>query len=615
MAVLMVEKRRDIWKRFAVVLALQMSLFGISAFFQQFSLFRFWDDEGGLMMSLNQFLQGNALYSHMYAQYGPVYYLFHAILNKITGLGVTHDSIRGLTILMRLSIAALSGAVVVRITRSVTAGALACLLAFMASLGLINEPGHPQGLCLLVLFIAALLACWQRLEMPMPVRAFFLGAAGGLLVMTKINLGIFYMVALALSLAFSASMQRWMSVVRAALLIAGIALPVILMSPFLTQQWALLLAASVVAPMVAVWLLLRSHAEKIPLLSSGAMATAGLLASVALIGGTVLLGETTASDLLHGVLLQHIGFENVFRFPISFNLPCLAGSLALLAWGVLLGRKTVDGEIQASRKKLLLACIMITAGLACCLAVFLGADHLADSFIPLLGLLALSIRFGSSNAPFGRLFLCLLAVLELLWVFPVAGSQRACASVLAVTGIAVLLHDGFSMLPQLSRRRAGYALIIALLSLHLFVLFTARNDYRTYRSHPPLALPGASLLRLPADQSRVFRELTAFLSANADAFVTYPGMNSLYFWTGQDSPLSKNTTHWMTLLKSDEQQQLVDELQSVEQSKRVLLVQNKNIINFWMQGRTILPLPLVKHLSQRFPRQVASFGDYVVYAQ
>src|SRR6185503_3964129 len=56
-----------------------------------FAQFQGYDDEGYLLVTVQQFLQGLPLYDDAYTQYGPAYYLWQKIIHGTVGIPVTHD--------------------------------------------------------------------------------------------------------------------------------------------------------------------------------------------------------------------------------------------------------------------------------------------------------------------------------------------------------------------------------------------------------------------------------------------------------------------------------------------------------------------------------------------
>src|SRR5262245_40424838 len=69
-----------------------------TAYFQVFSFFAVYDDEGYLLISLKLFRQGLPLYDTVYSQYGPFYYGFMDVVLSAGRLDVTHDTGRLITV-------------------------------------------------------------------------------------------------------------------------------------------------------------------------------------------------------------------------------------------------------------------------------------------------------------------------------------------------------------------------------------------------------------------------------------------------------------------------------------------------------------------------------------
>jgi len=61
-----------------------------------------------------------------------------------------------------------------------------------------------------------------------------------------------------------------------------------------------------------------------------------------------------------------------------------------------------------------------------------------------------------------------------------------------------------------------------------------------YRTLRPLALPGASLVRLDLAEAEDLRAVCVELKRNSDVFFSLPGWNSLRVWTETDPPSSAN---------------------------------------------------------------------------
>src|SRR5262249_57887917 len=88
-------------------------------------------------------------------------------------------------------------------------------------------------------------------------------------------------------------------------------------------------------------------------------------------------------------------------------------------------------------------------------------------------------------------------------------------------------------------------------------LGTGRILEAAYREGVPLGLPGAEPIRVTPQQATRYRVLARHL-AQCKTFVTFPGINSLYLFSGVEPPTMMNTTSWVTLLSGDQQRSIVE---------------------------------------------------------
>jgi len=65
----------------------------VAAYYRIFSGFAEWDDEGTLMMTVRQYLNGAKLYEEIYSGYGPVYY-FYGLLAESPSITTRCESLR-----------------------------------------------------------------------------------------------------------------------------------------------------------------------------------------------------------------------------------------------------------------------------------------------------------------------------------------------------------------------------------------------------------------------------------------------------------------------------------------------------------------------------------------
>src|SRR5258708_5636207 len=122
-------------------------------------------DEGYLMITVQSFIEGNALYDTVFTHYGPFYYAYEWVVHSLFSVPLTHDATRMLCILHWLTAAVLLAVAAGRIMKSQLAGLFVFTQAVVHLAPLANEPCPPQDL------IAALLGLAMPLATRKPHRA------------------------------------------------------------------------------------------------------------------------------------------------------------------------------------------------------------------------------------------------------------------------------------------------------------------------------------------------------------------------------------------------------------------------------------------------------------
>ena len=171
----------------------------LTGFFVMFHQFVRYDDEGYLMLTVKTFLEGGALFDEVYTQYGPAYYLFKWIVHTPFSLPVTHSVTRMTGLVIWVLIALASGAIVLRLTRSLPVSAFGACTVFLGISWITFEPGHPQDLCALLISLVILCSSWLRPGRPLTKPMVGVGILFGALLLTKVSLGVFLGAALAVS--------------------------------------------------------------------------------------------------------------------------------------------------------------------------------------------------------------------------------------------------------------------------------------------------------------------------------------------------------------------------------------------------------------------------------
>jgi hypothetical protein len=208
------------------------------------------------------------------------------------------------------------------------------------------------------------------------------------------------------------------------------------------------------------------------------------------------------------------------------------------------------------------------------------------------------------------------AVLQALHAFPVAGSQVGWSTFLLIPVGAVCLSNGVrgvaACLPGQIERRAATAIGVSaalLVALHVGDV-KLRDEWNYNRSltdaWTPLGLPGSNRMRVSPEDRELYGAVTAALNENCRAFLTLPGMNSFYPWTGQEPPTGLNATAWMFLFDDAEQQRVISEVSSTD---RLCVLRNRFLEASWGPP-SAEEGPLISFMNGADFERVAMIGDY-----
>jgi hypothetical protein len=594
-------------------------------YYTLFSIFQDYDDEGTMLISILQFVKGKPLYSAVFSLYGPFYYWFHWLLFRPGWFPLSHDTAGLLTIGLWLASCAVHAFFVWRATGRPVLALVAEIIVFRVLNGLPHEPAHPQALCVLLVSVLPLAAscCTGRMR-PWCLAA--MGAIVGALFLTKINVGLYALAAVSLSLsAVSAGrLYRYLGIVIG----TGILLlPMVLMrahlgngSGYWHEGWAFHYAAMVTIaalPMVAIHWRCRTgqFGPRIALIACGACFTVVIGVSAA----TIAYG-TSMADLLNGVVLQHRAFATITFLPptigVEATLAATASVMLFLAFRAGRGWWHLRRGFQ-----LMLALALIVFGANVLWeGLHLNYNRLLSFALPFAWLAALPAMTGelSESQRFTRLLLVALAIVQGLVAYPVAGTQFSVATVLLVPVAALCMSDGLRMMAarwaaisaatesvrRLWLRRSVTA--VAGAALLWFIWLLGSDAEARYESLPSGGLAGGERLHMEETQLTAYGWLSCNLQAHSETFITMPGLNSLYFWTAKEPPTTWNTTHWMTLFDNDRQQRIVEALTPYP---RLCAVRNAELTHRWLRGQSIEAMPLVRSLDEGF-QTIGSFAGY-----
>jgi len=594
-----------------------------------FSFFAPWDDEGYLLVSLRSFHRGGRLYDEVYTQYGPLFFQLIDGLFTVLRLPLNHNNGRLASLGLWLAVSLICGLAVRGMACSVALGCCAQILVFLSLLPSIAlEPMHPGGLLCLGLagLAGTTLMATSRPRFAWAVQGFLVAS----LALVKINVGVFALLAVSLECvtAFPLLARHRLLMLAAASL--AVAAPVALMAAHLSQPWVQLYAWQTTAALLAVTVVLiggkpdpRLDGSHLLWLIGGAMVTAAVVVA------GILLRGTSAIGMVQALLVLPFHQSSVFAVPLVLPAASGAAATASLLAGLAVawrrGRPAV-GDPNSS-DHLAAGLVRLAAGLASVVWVFGVADDWSLGFaVAPFAWIAAVPPAGLGEPPrlaAARRLWPILAALQLLHAYPVAGSQELWSSFLLVPVGFITLTDAARQLAAWAQGRgwrsptpAGRfrSTLAGALAITVTGLASRRpllEARAAYDNGTPLALPGAGRLHLPGEQEATLVWLVGEIRQHCAMFVSVPGLNSLYLWTEQEPPTGLNATSWMYLFPSDLQARIVERIRGVD---RLCFVLNPEELASWQQGRPLPRGPLLDFLRHGFA-PVGSRADYQIFVR
>lgn len=575
-------------------------------------------DEGYLMITIQSFLEGQPLYDSVFTHYGPFYFFYQWIIHVPAAVPLTHDATRILCVIHWLTASAILGLTGAQLMRSAAAGIFVFALAVLHLTALASEPGHPQEWVALLLALGLWAATRTSGRCD---RWALLGLITALLIFTKINVGLFFGLAVLLAMRcqtkdrFAGGDWDWL------LLGACAALPFLLMRQHLAAEWCQNLSLITTVSIAATLLLAQSsrHAAAPGFRAYGKVVLGFVLASLLLITVLSMTG-TSWPGLFDGLLLNPLKMPGVALLPLPLpNAALLNAALALAAAGL------VRAQTQAPRRRCLVLWLKAGFGLFGSLCLIGEAKAQFIWLLPWVWIvMTRSDQETERNLAdvFTRLLIGLTASWQSLQAYPIAGTQVTLATFPLVLAYVICLHDVLKSAAVAQRlqeilsgwvpRRRSLAQALGTVAF-LCVFANSWCDLPNLRQHhaslPALDLPGSKHVRFDAETTAMYRTLAQYLEKECDTFVTYPGINSLYFWSGKRPPTHLNSTGWGQL--SHPQQEHI--LGALRQSRRPLLVVVASAARSWTGGGPEPIRPLV-HCAQTECREVTRIGRFIILA-
>lgn len=609
------------------LLLVAAALLAVPAYWLLFTAFMIYDDAGYVLISLKNYSQQGGLYSQVYSQYGPFFYFFHDIGHRLLGYEFNPNTGRLITLCCWLLTVGACTHLVWRQTHAITFTGFTLGFTFFHLWQMISEPGHPGGLIITLVAIGAWLGAAQIERRALRALAVTAGLVSAALLLTKINVGVFFLTAtgawFAVQLCASAQARLVTWLAAAALVM----LPLGLMQAQLGgESGRLFMGLSMTASLT---MLAVAWRDRHPLTrwSHAIWGAGALLALGAIVVAAVCWRGTSLRELLDGVLLDPLRQPGVYHFDPAWKpgTAVVCGASLLLAGLV--------GRSQAAWLGWLLVGLRLVLtlgfGLACLELLPFSSHSITMSYmVPLAWIFALHLDPDKVNHPPGPAsWLGLLLVLQYLHAYPVAGSQIGWGTFLIVPLMALGLHDAVRFAAQRGRSVLSAGIGLAGLALAIWAAgWLALLGWNRYTDGRPLRLPGAENVRLPENYASVLRLMALNGSAHGDLLFSLPGQFSFNLWTELPTPTLANTTHWFSLLSRRQQDEIAAAL---TRSERPVVITQRYLLEFLRENHFPVDGSLYDYLQQAFVcafsieqyefwvrrgRSIAPLGTVEIYA-
>ncbi len=586
-------------RRFGIFLLLAATAgLAFTAYWLLFTTLMAYDDEGYVLVSLKNYSAHGGLYAQVYSQYGPFFYFLHDAGHRLLGYEFTNTTGRLITLLCWLFAAGTAAHLVWRQTRAIALTGFTLGLTFFHLHLMMSEPGHPGGLIVVLVATGAWLGVAQIQRGALRALAVTTGLVGAALLLTKINVGVFFLAAagtwFAVQLRSPAQARSTTWLAAAALLV----LPLGLMHAKLGEAAGGLFAGMAVIASLTMLAVTWRNRQPLTTWGHATWGAGALLALGAMVVAVVGWRGTSLREMIDGVLLGPLRHPGVYYFPPAWKPgTALVGGLSLLLAGLVWRGPAMWLSWLLVGLRLLL---VLGFGLACLEWLPFTGHSIAMSYlVPLAWIFALRLDADKVNSPAGpTTWLGLLLVLQYLHAYPVAGSQIAWGTFLLVPLMALGLHDTQGFVAR--HGRSFHAALIGFVALALAIGTAGRLahiGWLRYSESQPLRLTGAENVRLPEAPASATRLLALNATAHADMLFTLPGMFSFNQWTGLPTPTLANTTHWFSLLSLAQQREIIAAL---TQNARPVVIVQRSMLDFLAAEKISVSCPLYDYLQQNF---------------
>lgn len=610
---------RPAWPALASALALALFLATLLATgaWMLFSNFAPYDDEGYVLISARNYFTDGLLYESIYSQYGPAFYVMTDAFQHMLGGPVDNTSARQLTLGFWLGTALSCAALVWRQTASRGLFFVTLATTFFYLYFITDEPFHPGSFVIFVLSLSLLVATELLARDRLKTLAAVVGAAGAMLLLAKINVGVFYIAAIGAWGLLHAAPVRLRRIAGVVVAVAFVVLAAGLMRTLWHESWVqiylVLFACGAIGLVLAldrtVWFR-AAHAAVFA--AAGAGVGFFILAAVWMRG-------TTPPGLLEGVVLGPLRHPTSYSYPVDWRPGSLLVAGLSLALALALPWLRRRYSPSAADRVIVVLRALLAVGLLIAFALTMHARVIGAVFsyvAPLIWIWVIPLSGVTCSRTFlaARGLVAAVLLLQYLHAYPVGGSQVSWGSFLfwplAALGLSEIRL--WAALPENRRpafRRWWPALGAAALLLVVGkVGWSAHTAHARYAARADLGLPGAGRIRLPESHRTAYTLLALNAVVHSDQLFSLPGMFSFNLWTNLPTPTLKNTTLWFTLLNDTEQ---ADIIRSLEATPRTTVIVQETLVQLMAAGevpmRGLLHDYLKRHFAPAFRIEGFSF--------
>lgn len=461
--------------------------------FTTFSGFSWFDDEGTLLVGFRSLMEGHRMYDDIYSLYGPLYNAVYGLIYAVLRIPLTHTAGRLIAAGLWLSYTAGFALLCYRLTRSVPAMLIGFFFVLVWLIHLMDSPGHPEEMCLLLLATVLLLTC--SIERAPSIAAFMgIGTAVAALALVKINVGVYVGGGVLLVFLRASAPTLWTRVAIPVVVATLLSLPFAVQVLLFGFEWVkVYILFSTVCIGMALFAVL---AVPMPILIRPAdwslTAFAGALAGLVIVSGMMLTGSSGYA-LLNAVLLQNEHFIRNWYMPLHLGPYGLVDAAASTLTAV---TYFASGSRPAMREYRNLGILVLK-----CMFVLLGVCSLMDAqaqvfplLTPFCWLLIVPPPGNQQLHPIARGMAGLIGAIMSLYPFPVAGTQIYTGALLPVVMVPVLACD---VLTGRFERGAG-RLPVWFATFWAATVVLALGIPITSKAHAPIGTTSRSTCRAPA---------------------------------------------------------------------------------------------------------------------